>query len=563
MGDIADSGKPVSETFLGDGLRFFQKLRQVFGQRFLFFLGLNYFGLKGIALALITSAMLPYFQSMQVSGTVFQLAQVVAMIPWSMKGWIGVLSDVAPLGRYHKRGYMLLSAFVGIVGLVLLGLMPLSATGPSSVWPVACMFCCANIFLSTFDLLCEGKYSELMREESAGSEVLSFVWGSLQLGSLLAAVLIGTFIDGHGPQPMLIACLPLAALAAWRTAAGDLPEQPHRSRASLWLKATSEPELFLLATAMAAGSLMLALSAGLLGRFGRSAVALGVSGCLVLYSFRTLPRTLARANLYLFIISVSYLDVSGPLAYFYTGKPSCILDAPHFSYSYYLAVSNAVGSGGAAVGAVVFQYLQDWTFRSAFCITTMLQVVASFFDLLIISRGNIALGLSDSAVYLFGDAACQSMAKQMAIMPMSLLTARLCPRGAEATVFAILAGFQNFGFAVGSVLGVELSEAFEVQASMDGPCDFEWLPVVIVIGHMIAPMACLPLTWCLVPDARMDDEAAFELMSPPPSFCSPAASPTASPRVSPEDPPPPDEGDTEYCLMEDNEGTMARQFSAT
>ena len=40
-------------------------------------------------------------------------------------------------------------------------------------------------------------------------------------------------------------------------------------------------------------------------------------------------------------------------------------------------------------------------------------------------------------------------ASRMIIMPQALLTARLCPRGAEATVFAILAGFQNFGANIG------------------------------------------------------------------------------------------------------------------
>lgn len=50
----------------------------------------------------------------------------------------------------------------------------------------------------------------------------------------------------------------------------------------------------------------------------------------------------------------------------------------------------------------------------------------------------------------------------MMIMPQALLTARLCPRGAEATVFAILAGFQNFGANIGSILGAQLAESYEI-----------------------------------------------------------------------------------------------------
>merc|ERR1719188_1880953 len=143
------------------------------------------------------------------------------------------------------------------------------------------------------------------------------------------------------------------------------------------------------------------------------------------------------------------------------------------------------------------------------------------------------MGISDQAIYLFGDAACQSMAQMMALMPMAMLTARLCPRGAEATVFAILAGFQNFGSSIGSIIGVQLTEAFGVQASAAGPCNFDRLGELIVVTHCIVPLAVLPLTWCLVPAARISDEAAFEAAPPPPSFASPPASPAPSAPSSP------------------------------
>merc|ERR1719510_2606360 len=119
-------------------------------------------------------------------------------------------------------------------------------------------------------------------------------------------------------------------------------------------------------------------------------------------------------------------------------------------------------------------------------------------------------------------------------MPQVVLTARLCPRGAEATVFAILAGFQNFGMSVSSVLGARLCDAFGVVASQEGPCDFGNLTKLVILAHVIAPMACVPLTFWLVPAARIDDERAFQDTSPPPSFCSPASiSPASSPPSSP------------------------------
>ncbi|CAK9098031.1 Probable folate-biopterin transporter 4 [Durusdinium trenchii] len=123
--DAPQAGRPNgAETPPSEGRGvwgFLQALRSSFGNRFLGFMVLNYFGLKGIVLAVLQAAMLPYFQNMGVKEVQYQLATVVAMIPWSMKGFIGVLSDIVPIGRFHKKGYLLLSAVLGFVGLLELG----------------------------------------------------------------------------------------------------------------------------------------------------------------------------------------------------------------------------------------------------------------------------------------------------------------------------------------------------------------------------------------------------------------------------------------------------------
>merc|ERR1711920_1123405 len=132
---------------------------------------------------------------------------------------------------------------------------------------------------------------------------------------------------------------------------------------------------------------------------------------------------------------------------------------------------------------------------------------------------------------------------------------RLCPRGAEATVFAILAGFQNFGSSVSSILGVRLCDALGLVASRDGPCDFGQLPLLVLLAHAFLPMTCIPLTFWLVPAERVDDEAAFSAISPAPSFRSPASSPGNSQPGSPSKAWTADANGypaDEYCLIEDS-----------
>merc|ERR1712190_348045 len=139
--------------------------------------------------------------------------------------------------------------------------------------------------------------------------------------------------------------------------------------------------------------------------------------------------------------------------------------------------------------------------------------------------------------YFFGDAGCQQLTQMFAVMPGVLLISRLCPRGAEATVYAILSGFHNLGANIAGLLGVWLTGHLgiktvgNVRTSTD--CDFSGLSSAIVIAHVVLPLACLPLTFVLIPGWQMEDEECFDQASPAPSFASPAPSPPPSPRRSP------------------------------
>merc|ERR1712194_647868 len=70
----------------------------------------------------------------------------------------------------------------------------------------------------------------------------------------------------------------------------------------------------------------------------------------------------------------------------------------------------------------------------------------------------------------------------------------------------------------------------DVRTSTD--CDFSGLSSAIIIAHVVLPLACLPLTFVLIPSWQMNDADSFDVASPAPSFASPAPSPPSSPRGS-------------------------------
>lgn len=534
-----DKELPLSDrSRLQDAWDYTVRLRLAFGDSFLAFMGVTYLGLKGIVDTLMSTTQLPLFKGLGVSADMYQLAVMVTRTPWAMKGWLGVLSDCIPLGGYHKRGYLIASSLLGILGCV--GLLSVSLFGvESGLWSAAGYFFFVTMCISTFDLLCEGKYTEIMRKRGSGSGAVSFVWANVNLGGLIASIITISSVDAYGPSLLITISMPFILLVAGMAVRGFLPEEPAKGRGILWTKVHSEPGLFFLASCMGLGALVVSMAAAFLPSRAHIVLAVAVSISLTIISFKTLPKTLAKCNLYLFLSQVAYLSLDGPLGYFYTGNESCLPGGPNFSYGYYLSITNLFGGLFGIIGSLLFQCMQSWSFRSAFRVTTLVTSIAAFFDLVIVKRWNLLIGISDKAMFLFGDAACQQIAQMLLFMPGVLLNSLLCPRGAEATVYAILAGFQNFGQNIASALGVWLVRELGIKAGAKDDvddCDFSRLDSAIVIGHMLLPLLVLPLTSCLIPDVKMNDEHAFEAFSPPPSFRSPASSQASSPRSTPHSP---------------------------
>jgi hypothetical protein len=58
--------------------------------------------------------------------------------------------------------------------------------------------------------------------------------------------------------------------------------------------------------------------------------------------------------------------------------------------------------------------------------------------------------------------------------------------------------------AISKSVGVFLISAFGIQTK--APCNFTNLPYLIVVAHMLAPLLSIPLTFVLLPKARMNEK---------------------------------------------------------
>lgn len=136
------------------------------------------------------------------------MATALFMIPWSVKGIVGSLSDLWAFGGYHKRSYMLLASGIGVIGASVL----IGSAGRLTMGIAVAGFFMIMVQASFNDLLCEGAYTRRMAEKPhTGAALTSFVWLCSSMGTFLQAVWVGPVVDYLPFQVVLAPFLPLCS----------------------------------------------------------------------------------------------------------------------------------------------------------------------------------------------------------------------------------------------------------------------------------------------------------------------------------------------------------------
>jgi len=162
---------------------------------------------------------------------------------------------------------------------------------------------------------------------------------------------------------------------------------------------------------------------------------------------------------------------------------------------------------------VIFQHLMStWPLRKVFWVSIAWRVLASFVDICLVNRWNITyFGVNDHLWYMFGVNVVAQIAEQIEFMAGVILMSKLCPHSVETTMYAILAGFSNFGGMVAASIGIFLMNTMNIVTTIDSTtnaeCDFHNLTLLILIGHsFFLPLLAIPLSFILIPDILATDD---------------------------------------------------------
>ncbi|OSX77177.1 hypothetical protein BU14_0159s0032 [Porphyra umbilicalis] len=488
------------------GVRFAQRMNTNFGWRFVVILFSTYFGIKGIVYFISRSAFLPFLRiKLGVDDAPrFQALFTVSLLPWSLKPLIGMVSDVLPIGGYYKRWYIVGSAVIGTAACAVLASAPIVTVGEGAL--AAVLFFFIHVESSASDLLVEGIYSEKMvQKPESGADMVTTVWALQMVATLAGACIVGVVADKN-PSIYIWICLPFAAQIVLPVAAGWLGEERTTSGFRK-AKLVENGHFFFIGSVMAAGALGLGAASLWGSTVVQAAYSMTIGVVLCALSLWLLPPMLGKAQVYMFLSSAMNLSIIGAMQPFYISGPECNPGGPQFDLAFFLSWSAALGAVAGLLGVVIFQRVLSRTFyRRAFWTTTVLEVAAAIVDIAIVQRWNIRAGISDRLFYLLGDSIIQDVVVMMDFMPEIVLISKLCPPGMESTVYALLAGFSNFGTAVGSSIGAFAIDQFDIVTTKGGPCDFSNLTWLIIVAHIILPLLTVPLTFLLIPDARMTDD---------------------------------------------------------
>ncbi|MDJ0662749.1 MAG: folate/biopterin family MFS transporter [Crocosphaera sp.] len=377
----------------------------------------------------------------------------IAAVPWVIKPLFGFISDGLPLFSYRRRPYLVISGLLGSISWILL------ATVVTSAWSAMVTLLLTSVSVAISDVIVDSLVVERSRKESlsqAGS-LQSLTWGMSAFGGLITAYLSGWLLEQFSNQTVfeITAIFPfIVCLAAWFIA-----EEP-----------ISKNEL--------------------LSQQDQS---------LIKQQIKQVWQAIKQKSIFLPTAFVFFWQATpnADSAFFYFTTNELGFE-PEF-----LGRVRLVTSIASLLGVFVYQkFLKNVSFRTILGWSVVISAALGMTMLLLVTHTNRVLSIDDHWFSL-GDSLILTVAGQIAFLPILVLSARLCPKGIEATLFALLMSIVNLAGLLSHELGALITHWLGVTETN---FDNLWLLVIITNLSTLLP---LPLVKWLPnndPQAQVTDE---------------------------------------------------------
>ncbi len=373
----------------------------------------------------------------------------ISVLPWVIKPLLGFMSDGFPVFGYRRRPYLILSGILGGCSWIAL------STIVDNAGEATCAITLGSLAIAFSDVIIDSLVVERAKSESV-SDI-----GSLQslckiasaLGGIITAYLSGYLLQTFGSKTIFLitALFPLIVSGvAWLIA-----EVPY-----------AQPT-----------------------------------------DWKNIKTQLVQLRQ---VISQKKIWIPVGVMFVWQATPSS--DAAFFFFTTnelgfepeFLGRVRLVTSLATLFGIWLFQrFLKSLPFRTIFTWAAIISILFRLTPLILVTHANRSLGIDDHW-FSIGDSLILTVMGQITYMPLLVLSARLCPLGVEATLFALLMSVLNLGGLVSSELGALLMEWFGIT-----PTNFESLWLLILIAALSSLLPLSLIGW--LPDSNflpnIDDQA--------------------------------------------------------
>jgi len=490
------------------GVTWLSILRQQYGTNLLLLLFASQHMLKGIVQQFQAASVMWLFRDYSISGPRMQVYMSISCSAWALKPIIGMVSDLMPIKGYHKAPYVIITSLIGVTCCAMIGF-----STRESMSVLAVVFCLFGMSLqaSTCDLLSEAKYSEhLAVKPTFGPDLLTYVWGGISAGNMIAISLVGTLIQTMGPRSVFLACLVPASAIIYPTMMNYFEERKVTlaDKEKMRKQFANQQEVLWLGILMCMCTVVLTFM-GATSQSHRNTFLTAVAVLFILLpSFHAVLRPeIAKVNTFFVLQAALGIGINGATFYFYTDKAEQFPEGPHFSAWFFTTTLGLVSASMSFFGLATYnKYMKEWSYRGLLLFCNTVVTLLSLLDVVMYTRLNIWLGIPDVA-FVLGSSVSTIVIRQWQWMPGMVVMSQLCPQGMEATMFALLAGCANIGNTIADYIGAYVLEVLHVHptGAIGETAQFQNLWKASCIATMLPAVTILMIPY-LIPQAKQTDK---------------------------------------------------------
>ncbi|XAR56674.1 hypothetical protein NMG60_11037241 [Bertholletia excelsa] len=459
-------------------IRWMRQLRIAFGTSFLWLICLIYFT-QGFRSFVWTAVSYLLKDRLKLSPSSSQFVSSVAFFPWSIKPLYGILSDCVPIKGRRRIPYLMIATVLSLFPWLILGQ---DSSIRSSRVPLMVFLTVQNLGSAMADVVVDAMIAEAVRFERASfaGDLQSISWMTMALGGIFGSLLGGYALANLKIENifLLFAVLPsvqlLSCILVKENVVGsrDLHEYPTSNNSSgangnitdldsdSYSDKKSKTSTSRRKKNKKGGQKRSNISDKFQNHEKHGSLVSQWFGSLKMATY-SLARAfrqpiIIRPMTWFFLALVTIPNLSTIMFYYQTEFLNL--------ESSFLGTVRVVGWLGLMLGTYIYNcYLKRMKLRTILLWTHVGLSLVSLLDMILVSRANVAFGIPDKVMVLFGSALGDAI-NQFKFMPFMILSGQLCPPGIEGTLFALFMSINNLGSTLGSFVGAGLASALNISS---------------------------------------------------------------------------------------------------